>query len=128
VKLLVIDVLGQVPMNSLSSCRTIYRIKAEGKGEFVPVCLTKSHAMKTYEGGKVYLHEFLTSTLERSEWSASRPGPFTLGRRATGALWIGVWAGPRGDLNAVTKRKKHIHCPWRQRTSIVQTQHTHHAN
>jgi hypothetical protein len=32
--------------------------------------------MKVYRGMEVYIHEFLTSALDGSEWSASRPGRF----------------------------------------------------
>jgi hypothetical protein len=46
------------------------------------LCLTKHHAMKTSWGVKVWLHAFLTSTVGGSEWSASRPGCFTPGKRA----------------------------------------------
>jgi hypothetical protein len=35
-------------------------------------------------GMEVYLHVFLTSALDGSEWSASRPDPFTPGVRAPG--------------------------------------------
>jgi hypothetical protein len=31
-----------------------------------------------------------------AEWSASRPGRFTLGERAPATHWIGYWEGPRG--------------------------------
>jgi hypothetical protein len=37
----------------------------------------------------------LTSTLEGSEWSASRPGPFTSRDKAPGTRWRGGWVGPR---------------------------------
>jgi len=39
--------------------------------------LFKHHALKTYGGVEVCLHAFLTSTLDRDKWSASRPGCFT---------------------------------------------------
>jgi hypothetical protein len=47
----------------------------------------------------------LTSPLDRSEWSASRPGRFTSRERAPGTHWIGGWVGPTGVLDAVVKRK-----------------------
>jgi hypothetical protein len=47
----------------------------------------------------------LTSALDGSEWSASRPGSFTPWERAFGTLWIGDWLGPRAVLEAVVKRK-----------------------
>jgi hypothetical protein len=72
----------------------------EGKGKFVPVPLTKHHAMKTYGGVEVQLHAFLTSDLDGGEGSASHPARFTLGTH-----WIGGWAGTRASLDAVTKRK-----------------------
>jgi hypothetical protein len=37
------------------------------------------------------------------EWSASRPGRFTLGERAPGTHWIGGWMGPRAGLEDVEK-------------------------
>jgi hypothetical protein len=46
------------------------------------VCLTKHHAMRTYGGVEVYFHAFLLSTLDRRQWSASRPGCFTYGEKA----------------------------------------------
>jgi hypothetical protein len=39
------------------------------------------------------------------EWSASRPGCFTLGERAPGTHWIGGWVGPRAGLGDMEKRK-----------------------
>ena len=33
------------------------------------------HATKAHGGEEVYLHTFLTSALDGSEWSYSRPGP-----------------------------------------------------
>jgi hypothetical protein len=46
---------------------------------------------------------FLTSALDGGEWSASRPGHFTLMERAPGTHWIGGWVGPNAGLDAVVK-------------------------
>jgi len=48
------------------------------------LCLPKRHAMKTYWGVEVYFEPFLTSALDGSEWSCSRPGRFTAGERTPG--------------------------------------------
>jgi hypothetical protein len=32
------------------------------------VCLIKHHAMKTYEGVEIWIHEFLSSALDGREW------------------------------------------------------------
>jgi hypothetical protein len=48
---------------------------------------------------------FLTSALDKDEWSASRPGRYTPGERAPGIYWIGGWLDPRAGLNALEKRK-----------------------
>jgi hypothetical protein len=64
---------------------------------------------------------FLTSALDGSEWSASRPGRFTPRERAPGTHWIGGWVGPRAVLDEVAKRK--IPSPLREsnrRNPIVQ--------
>jgi hypothetical protein len=63
----------------------------------------------------------LTSALDGSEWSASRPSRFTPRERATGTHWIRGWVGLRIVLDAVVKRK--IPSPRREsnpRTLIVQ--------
>jgi hypothetical protein len=85
------------------------------------LCLTKHHAMKTYWGVEVKLHDSLTSTLEGGEWSVSRPSRFTPRERAPGTHWIGGWVGPGAVLDAVVKRK--IPSPRREsnpKTPIVQ--------
>ena len=41
-------------------------------------------------GVDVKFHSFLISTLDWGEWSASRPGRFSLGERASGRLIYGV--------------------------------------
>jgi hypothetical protein len=63
----------------------------------------------------------LTSALDGGEWSASRPGRFTLKERVPGKRWIGGSVGPRVILGAVVKRK--IPSPHREsnlKTPIVQ--------
>jgi hypothetical protein len=57
--------------------------------------------MKAYGGVDVQIHIFLTSALAGGEWSASRPGRFTTGERATGTHWIGSWVGPRACMDDV---------------------------
>jgi hypothetical protein len=61
--------------------------------------------MKVYGGVEVQIHIFLTSTLAGGEWSASHPGRFTPGERASGTHWIGGWVDPRAGLDDVKKRK-----------------------
>jgi hypothetical protein len=58
--------------------------------------------MKAYGGVDVWAHVFLTSVLVGGEWSASRPGCFTLGERAPVAHW---WVDSRAGLEDVEKRK-----------------------
>jgi hypothetical protein len=48
---------------------------------------------------------FLTSAFDGGEWSASRPGPFTLGEISPNAHWIEGWVGPRAGLDVVEKGK-----------------------
>jgi hypothetical protein len=48
---------------------------------------------------------FSNSTLDGSEWSASRLCRFTPGVKASGVYWLGGWVGPRSGLDAVEKRK-----------------------
>jgi hypothetical protein len=61
--------------------------------------------MKAYGGTDVWIHIFLTSALNRGEWSASRPCRFTPGETASDTHWMGRWADPNMCLKAVEKRK-----------------------
>jgi hypothetical protein len=61
--------------------------------------------MKTYWGVELWPHTFLTSALDGSEWSASRPDRFTPGERDPGTNRIGCWVGPRAGLFTVVKRQ-----------------------
>jgi 4-amino-4-deoxy-L-arabinose transferase-like glycosyltransferase len=47
----------------------------------------------------------MTSALEGGEWSVSRPGRFTPGKKPPGTHWLGGWVAPRAGLDAVEKRK-----------------------
>jgi hypothetical protein len=62
--------------------------------------LTKHYAMKAYGRVDVQIHIFLTSVLAGGEWSASRPGCFTLDIH-----WIEGWVDYRVGLDDVEKRK-----------------------
>jgi hypothetical protein len=61
--------------------------------------------MKAYGGVDVQIHIFLTSALARGEWSALRPGLFTLGKRAPGTHWVEGWVEPRTGLDDMDKWK-----------------------
>jgi hypothetical protein len=61
--------------------------------------------MKAYRGVNVQIHIFLTSALGGDEWSASRPGRFTLGEKAPSTHWIGGWVDPRAGVDDMEKRK-----------------------
>jgi hypothetical protein len=61
--------------------------------------------MKTYGGADVQIHIYLTSALVGDEWSASRPGHFTPGKRAPGTHWIGGSVDLRAGLDDVEHRK-----------------------
>jgi hypothetical protein len=61
--------------------------------------------MKAYGEVDIKIHIFLTSTLVRGEWSASRPCRYTPGKRAPGTHCIRGWVGPRAGLDDVEKRK-----------------------
>jgi hypothetical protein len=51
--------------------------------------------MKKYGGVEVYFQASLTVAVDGGEWSASYPGRFTLGDRASSTLRIGGWVSPR---------------------------------
>lgn len=63
--------------------------------------------MKAYAGVEVYLHSFLTLPPDGGECSASCPGSFTIGERASGGRCTGRWVGTRASLDA-EKRKKTV--------------------
>jgi hypothetical protein len=45
------------------------------------LCVTKYHVMETYVGVEVQFHTFLTSALDGGEWSASRTGRSSQGKK-----------------------------------------------
>jgi hypothetical protein len=66
----------------------------------VPIILSKTCICT-----RVLFRTFLTSAVGGNEWSASRPGRFTPGERASGIHWIGGWVALRTGLDDVKKRK-----------------------
>jgi len=70
-------------------------------------------------GLKVYLHIFLTSTLDGSELSGPPFGRFSPGKRAPGTPWIGRrLGGPRTSLEV--GRKGQIPASAGNRTPVFQ--------
>jgi hypothetical protein len=61
------------------------------------------YAMMTYGGVDIQIHVFLSSALVVGEWSASRPGCFTLGERDPGTHSIGAWVSCRAGLDCMVK-------------------------
>jgi len=59
---------------------------------------------------EVQLKTLLTWTLDRGEWSASRPGRFTPGETDPGTHLIGFWLDSRAGLDAMQKRKNPCLC------------------
>jgi hypothetical protein len=57
--------------------------------------------MKAYRN--IHPHIFLNSALVGGELSASGPGRFTPGERASGTHWIGGWVDPRAGLDHMEK-------------------------
>jgi hypothetical protein len=53
----------------------------------------------------MYRFTFLDLVLAGGECSASRPGRFTPGERASDTHWIGGWENPRGGANDIEKIK-----------------------
>jgi hypothetical protein len=87
-------------MGAVFQCFSNGKIKVK-----LSLCLIKRHAMKAYWRVDVWLHAFLTSTLDGGEWSASLPGRFSPRESAAGTHWIGGWVGPRTGLDVVVKTK-----------------------
>jgi hypothetical protein len=89
-----------IPVYNAYTCTQAY-IRT---GKFIPVInnIIRHYATKVCVGVEMWLHHFLTSTLNRGEWSASR---FTPGDRDPDTYWIWGWFGPRAGYDAVEKRK-----------------------
>jgi len=68
------EAIPTLPSTAPSDQRNI--IQFNGKKAKLSLCMTKNHAMKTYEGVEVEVRAFLTLTLHEGERSASRPGRF----------------------------------------------------
>jgi hypothetical protein len=59
--------------------------------------------MKAYGRVDIQTHVFLTLALDGGKWSASRPGYFSSGERASGTHWIGGGVDPRAGLDDMEK-------------------------
>jgi hypothetical protein len=59
--------------------------------------------MNTYGRVDVYIHIILTSALAGVEWSASRPGHFTRGEKASDTHWMRRWVDSSAGLDNVQK-------------------------
>jgi hypothetical protein len=62
---------------------------------------------------------FLTSALDRGEWSASRPGRVLPRGKDPGTHWTGGWVGPRTGLDTEVRGKSSA--PARDRTPIARS-------
>lgn len=90
------------PLPSVITNRTL---RIHIKGEVFPV-----HVIKIYGGKEIYLHSFLTLTLDAGEWSTSLPDCCILGESALGAHWVGFWVGPRACLGHFGEEKMCFPC------------------
>jgi hypothetical protein len=54
--------------------------------------------MKTYGEVEIWLHTFLTSTIDGGEWSALRPGRFSFGENPC-THYMGGWKGHIAGLD-----------------------------
>jgi hypothetical protein len=78
----------------------------------LPLCLIKqAPCHEDIWGSRGIAPPFLTSTLDVSEWSCSRPCRFTPRERGPSTHWIGGWVGPRAGLDALEKKKKILPLP-----------------
>jgi hypothetical protein len=75
--------------------------KMKKNNKVVPALM--HHAMKTNGEAEVYLHPFLISALDGSEWPVSCLGRFNFAERAPVAHWIGGWMGSRFCLDVMAK-------------------------
>jgi hypothetical protein len=71
-----------------------------------PCALTEHYATKAYWRSGGTLHVFLTSALDRAEWSASHPCRVNPRERAPGGTnWRVGWVGLRAGLDPVVNKK-----------------------
>jgi hypothetical protein len=77
----------------------------KGKGKVVPLLNYAPRHVGVFGEWRYSSTHSSASALDGSEWSASRPGRFTLRERAPGTHWIGAWVGFTAGLDTVAKRK-----------------------
>ena len=72
-------------------------------------------AIKAHKEVEAYLHWFVTTTPDRSEWSTLQaPAALLTGKNAS-TYWIWGWVGPREALDILETRN--ICCFWRETNS-----------
>jgi hypothetical protein len=74
---------------------------AHYKFKVVPLLFNRAPRLEGVLGE--WRHAFLISALDGGEWSALRPGRFTLRERAPDTHWIEGWVGSSADLGTVVK-------------------------
>jgi hypothetical protein len=74
------------------------------------LCLIKLHKKKTLKGVDEYFHAFLTSALDRSEWSYLCSSCSVHSKRVSGIHWVEGWVGPRIGLDTMVMEKNS--CPY----------------
>jgi len=72
------------------------------------LCLSTT-SWRCMEEWIIYLHAFLTSALDGTEWPALRPGNFDHRKRTADILSTGNWVIPRSGL--VWRGEKSLLCP-----------------
>jgi len=90
---------------------TSYRVSP---GEYYVIT---PHDMKACGGKEAQLHQLLTFLLAKGDWTATRPGRFTVGGRAPCIHMIWSWVETRACLNT-SERDVSLVCPVRNLTTI----------
>jgi hypothetical protein len=90
-----------IPM--FEQTKTVHALGREGCSDIYQS--PKGKVLGTYGAVDVENHVFLTSALVAGEWSASHPGRFTPGERASATHWVGGQVGPRAGVNDKERRE-----------------------
>ena len=83
------------------SCKVCYFYCSKGS------CFWACHEGRLCRGG---IHSFLTSSLDRGEWSAWHPGHFVHKERTLRTDWVGDCMGPRTSLDILDEIEHSCPC------------------